>query len=109
MAAGETSRSFPIERGVKQGVRISALLFIAVMGTIFHKLKAKWHASNRRRKGQNVGLVIDDIADPLANLRFADDGLFVASCKADIKMIIVDLKGEAKIFGLTYIRARQMC
>ena len=108
MIAGVKSQSFPIERGVKQGDPISALLFIAVMEAILQRLKTKRHALNRQRKNQYIGLVVDDAEDPLANLRFADDVLLVASCKADIKKMIVDLKEEANVFGLTLHAGKTM-
>ena len=47
---GVRSRSFSIERGVKQGDPLSALLFIAVMQDICGNLQLKWDKANKRRK-----------------------------------------------------------
>jgi hypothetical protein len=94
------SRTFSINRGVKQGDPISALLFIAVMETCFRSLKAKWKTANRRRKGRGFGFVIDDETDPLLNLRFADDVLLFAQSKVDAGRMIDHLGVEASKYGL---------
>jgi hypothetical protein len=94
-------RSFIVERGVKHGEPISALLFIAGMDAIFQKLKKKWDSLNVRRNGQFYGMVVDDPDDPLTNLRFADDVLLIAGSKSDITKMIKDLKTEARYYGLT--------
>ena len=100
VTAGGSSRKFALERGVKQGDPISALLFIAVMEAVFRVLKAKWGQLNNRRSGSYYGLVIDDPLDPLTNLRFADDILLVAASRGDIKKMIADLSNEASKYGL---------
>ena len=51
VSASCESCEFPIERGVKQGDPISALLFICVMEAIFRNLERRWHALNAKRKG----------------------------------------------------------
>lgn len=79
VSAGTQSRSFVIERGVKQGDPISTLLFIAVMEAIFSNLENKRQQLNTRRTGAYYGLIIDDPKDPLTNLRFADDVLLLAA------------------------------
>ena len=84
VTAGCKSRSFKLERGVKQGDPISALLFIVVMEAIFRKLKSRWRSLNVKRKSHYHGVVVDDPDDPLTNLRFADDVLLFSTCRADI-------------------------
>ena len=98
--AGKESRAFPSERGVKQGDPISSLLFLAVMECIFRKLKKRWHQLNLRRASHLYGIVIDSEHEPLTNLRFADDVILVASSRADIRKMILDLKKEAARFGM---------
>ena len=98
--AGAESRAFSLERGVKQGDPLSSFLFIAVMEVVFRRLKARWNTLNRRRSGPYYGIVVDSPGDPLTNLRFADDVLLFASCRADIGKMISDLHAEASKFGL---------
>lgn len=78
-------RSFRIEKGVKQGDPVSELLFLSVMEAIFQKLKLGWGALNKRRSSQYYGVVVDDPESHLYNLRFADDILLIAQCRADAK------------------------
>ena len=70
------------------------------MEAIFRNLKRRWHALNAKRKGAYYGIVIDNPADPLTNLRFADDVLIVAQGSSDIRKMISDLDREAAKFGL---------
>ena len=100
VTGGANSQDFPVGRGVKQGDPISALLFIAVMETLFRNLKQKWNTLNKRRKRQYYGIVVDEPADTLTNLRFADDVLLIAGSLADVGKMIKDLKAESKKFGL---------
>ena len=64
-----SSRSFKIERGVKQGDPISALLFIAVMEACLRKLKIKWITLNGARSRHGYGMHIDRLDEPLRKLR----------------------------------------
>ena len=89
-----------LQRGVKQGDPINALLFIAVMEAIFRKLKTKWNKLNTSRKGQYYGVVVDSLLDPSMNLRFADDVLMFSANKTDAAKMIVDLNKETKKYGL---------
>ena len=79
---------------------MSGLLFICVMEHIFRSLTRRWKKLDARRTGTYYGIVIDDPTDPLTNLRFADDVLLVASCRADAAKMIADLNDEAQKFGL---------
>ena len=94
------SRRFELQRGVKQGDPISSLLFLAVMEAIFRPLKARWAQLNRRRTSQYYGIVVDTPDDPLTNLRFADDVLLVAVCRADVAKMVRDLSHESAKYGL---------
>ena len=94
------SKPFEVQRGVKQGDPISALLFIAVMEAIFGTLKKRWNDLNRKRQGKYYGLVIDLPDDPLTSLRFADDVVLIATSRADITKMIRDLSVEAAKYGL---------
>ena len=94
--AGCRSRKFSLQRGVKQGDPISALLFIAVMEAVFGRLKSKWQGLNAARKWQYYGFVIDDPSEPLTNLRFADDVLMFSRSRADmVKMINANQRSTA--------------
>jgi hypothetical protein len=98
--AGTESRSFILERGVKQGDPISSLLFLVVMEVCFRRLKARWNQLNLRRVGAYYGIVVDDASDPLTNLRFADDVVLLATSRADVRKMLSDLNAEAGKFGL---------
>eukprot|EP00959_Pyramimonas_sp_CCMP1952_P400956 8401770-Pyramimonas_sp.AAC.1 len=100
VSAGVRSRAFSIFRGVKQGDPISSFLFVVVMEQIFRSLKRRWGSLNARRTGEYYGIVVDDAADTLSNLRFADDVLLLSSNKRDVGRMIVDLDTEAKKYGL---------
>ena len=55
---------------------------------------------NARRKGQYLGMVVDDASDPLFGLRFADDVALIAQSRADIAKMLSHLKAEAANYGL---------
>jgi len=94
------SREFSILRGVKQGDPVSALLFITVLEQIMRILKKEWLRLSSRRKGLGYGIVIDSESDPLTNVRFADDLLLVARCRADAKKMLCALQRVAATYGL---------
>ena len=100
IVAGGESRRFSITRGVRQGDPISSLLFVAVMETIFRDLKQRWYNLNTKRAGAYYGVVIDIPAEPLTNLRFADDIVLAASSRRDISKMIADLEKHAANYGL---------
>jgi hypothetical protein len=100
--ANSKSRDFLINRGVKQGDPISALLFIAVMQDLCEGLKLKWKLANKRRTGVPFGIdfSLDRNADTLTNLRFADDVIIIAQCQRDIKTMLNQFASRAAFYGL---------
>ena len=103
---GTESRAFDLQRGVKQGDPISSLLFLAVMESIFRILKSRWNHLNTARKTSYYGIVVDDPADPLTNLRFADDVLLFAGSRHDAVKMVRDLAKVAHKYGLKIHRGK---
>lgn len=83
------SRSFNIERGVKQGDPLSSYLFNALLEHVFRQCKPTWE-----RKGFGMRLGHTKIT-LLTNLRFADDVLLLAPNLRQLKSILRDLKNTA--------------
>ena len=96
------SRDFAIERGVKQGDPISALLFIAVMQDLCGKVDESWQGMNRKRRGIKVGLEVNygNRRRTLTNLRFADDVILMAQSSKDIGMMLNTFSIKAADYGL---------
>eukprot|EP00959_Pyramimonas_sp_CCMP1952_P046076 962425-Pyramimonas_sp.AAC.1 len=88
-----TSKTFSIQRGVKQGDPLSSLLFNAVSEAVLRKAKSKWRASS-------IGVPVSHVGERLTNLRFADDLLLAATSFTHIKTMIVALRTEAAEVGL---------
>ena len=88
------SRPFNIERGVKQGDPLSALLFNALLEHLFKRLKFHWTAD---RFGIQLGY---STTTRLTNLRFADDVLLIGRTKAAITRMLTDLYDLAHDYGL---------
>lgn len=109
VTAGCQSRTFALQRRVKQGDPISALLFIAAMEAVFGRLKQRWHRRNtERRTEQYYGIVVDNPSDPLTNLRCADDVILFGTSKGDIGKMITELSQEAKKYGLKLLNHAEM-
>ena len=98
--ADTLSRPFALSRGVKQGDPISSLLFIAIMEACFRELKTIWFHANSRRSGHGFGIVVDNIDEPMTNLRFAGDVMLVAQSKMDVAKMISHLEDTASKYGL---------
>jgi hypothetical protein len=89
-----TSRSFNMERGVKQGDPLSSLLFNSVSESLLRKLKQKWHTNRWGMRMQ------PDDDTRITNLRFADDILLVATSLTHLTKMLTDLSVEAGKVGL---------
>ena len=63
-------------------------------------MKERWQKLNSKRTGRYYGIVIDDSAHLLTNLRFADDILLTAGSRQDVAKMISDLAREAAKYGL---------
>jgi len=88
------SRQFHIQRGVKQGDPLSALLFNALLEDIFTTLKQRWSTRN-----YGIRLGHTNITS-LTNLRFADDVLLFATTLPQLTTMLNDLHQVAGKCGL---------
>ena len=91
-----SSRTFQVERGVKQGDPLSSLLFNCVSESLFRKVKHAWTQ-------EQIGLPLQPHQTPhntMTNLRFADDVLLVARSLPQIARMLNDLSAEAHKVGL---------
>jgi hypothetical protein len=86
------SKSFRIERGVRQGDPISPILFNSALEDLMRKLSSQW----AKKKG--YGIQVDN--RKLTNLRFADDLLLCANSFASAKSMLSDLMRVAEEYGL---------
>ena len=98
--AGARSRNISIERGVRQGDPLSALLFIAIMQDLCGTLQVKWAKASARRKGHPFGIEIAKDGRFLTNLRFADDVLLVAQSKSDLVKMLTHFSDRSSVYGL---------
>ena len=94
--AGQTgsvngSKSFSIERGIKQGDCLSAIIFNCVMDIAF----AKW-----KLKLRHHGLFIGTGLERLTNTRYADDILLYAKSLSELTEMMELLIDELKQVGL---------
>lgn len=82
-----TGKTFPIQRGVRQGDPLSPKLFSAVLEQIFRKLE--W---------EHFGLNINGIR--LNHLRFADDIVLFEENPKELECMLTDLAKQSKAVGL---------
>jgi hypothetical protein len=87
------SRSFKLERGVRQGDTISPKLFIACLEDLFRKLDWK-----------NLGIKINN--QELTNLRFADDIVLITTTPQNLQHMITTLEKESLGIGLKMNRKK---
>ena len=85
------SSSFPILRGVKQGVILSAILFNCVLDIAFERWKARL---------TNEGLYIVWGLQRLTNTRYADDVLIYAKSLQELESMTEALIQELAAVGL---------
>lgn len=94
------SRFRPIERGIKGGDPLSALLSVSVLEHCMRKLKEKLSKLNWKWRGHGSGIVIDAPDEPLSNLRFDDDLLLIAQNKSNARKVLLELQVTASTYGL---------
>ena len=95
------SRKFPLERGVKQGDPISALLFIAIMQDLCNEVDKKWQNRNANGRERLLGIDIsNETGRTMTNLRFADDVLLLARSPTDMELMLNDFAEQASEYGL---------
>ena len=88
------SRSFCVQRGVKQGDPLSTLLFNAVLEDILRELRPRWEL---KRYGLEMSLGVQQY---LTCLCFADDVLLIATSSSQLREMIGDLAAVAQARGL---------
>lgn len=83
----KTSRTFALERGVRQGCPSSPNLFNCVLQSIF--LELKWKTFGINIEGKNIN-----------NLRFADDIVLIAKSIDELKIMFEQLDSQSQLKGL---------
>ena len=91
-ASANGSSKFPIQRGVKQGDTLSAILFNCVLDIAFDT----WRLSLA-----NEGILIAHGLQRLTNIRYADDILLYAKSLDELLSMTEKLTAELKKIGLT--------
>ena len=91
-ASANGSSKFPIQRGVKQGDTLSAILFNCVLDIAFDT----WRLSLA-----NEGILIAHGLQRLTNIRYADDILLYAKSLDELLSMTEKLPAEMNKIGLT--------
>eukprot|EP00973_Karenia_brevis_P081242 11263927-Karenia_brevis.AAC.1 len=94
VCCGVESKSFPIQRGTKQGDPLSPALFNAVLESVFSRVQPSW-----RQRGYGIKFSIHDQLS-LTNLRFADDVLLLATSRSHLVKMIEELLVATHSVGL---------
>ena len=92
--AGVDSRSFKIERGVRQGDPLSPLLFNMLLDQVLEEVRVIWR---RRGYGTNVG---QNGTQKLTHIAFADDMTLVSRSWISLKRMIALLRAALLKRGL---------
>ena len=89
------SRSFMVERGVRQGDPLSPVLFLVVIKHVLADLKRSW---DTRGFGSPVGT--GAIGDRITHTAFADDVTLIASSWRQLRVMLLELKARLGDYGL---------
>jgi len=92
---GMESRTFSVQRGVRQGDPLSPVLFNLVMRSVLAEVDAIWQ---RRGYGSNVGQKLD--GHRLTHVAFADDMTLVTRSWLSLKRMLAMLRGALSKRGL---------
>ena len=93
---GCSSRTFKVQRGVRQGDPLSPLLFNLVLDGVLEEARKIWR---QRKYGTNVGQ--DVRGDRITHVAFADDQILVARTWLPLKRMILTLKESLARRGLS--------
>ena len=94
VVSGQTSYSFPLSRGTKQGDPISPSLFNAVLEFAIKGCVQSW-----RQRGWGIAFS-EHYNENLCTLRFADDVLILAASGRQMKIMLKELKDAVRKVGL---------
>ena len=92
---GEESRSFQVQRGVRQGDPLSPLLFNLVMKEVLEEVQVVW---KRRGYGTNIGSTLR--GERLTHVTFADDVTLIARSLLSMKRMLLMLREALAARGL---------
>ena len=93
---GKESRTFRVQRGVRQGDPLSPLLFNLVLNQVLEEAQVPWR---RRGYGTNVGMTVK--GDRLTHVAFADDMTVLARSWISMKRMLSTLRDALGKRGLT--------
>ena len=94
---GVDSRSFPVQRRVRQGEPLSTLLFNLVLNEVLHEVRCIW---DRRGYGTAIGSTVPD-RSRLTHVAFADDCTLVARSWLSLKRMVLELREGLRKRGLS--------